>query len=422
MGRQAAGFARRSASAGVGHRRYRILALGVGALAALPGSAQAREYYVSPSGNDSASGSSSAPWRSVSKVNSASLAPGDSVLFLGGGTFPGRLMPSRSGSSAAPIRYRSYGSGKAHLTDGVWMRSVSNLSFEDLWVDGGNSNAFGSSPQGSGVKSITFSRTETRQANKAFYSAVGIDQSWTIRDCVIDGTQDSAIHGWAADWRIQGCRISNAGRGHAGYNWALHGIYVDGPRLVASGNEIWSVADPTGQAISTRFRDALIEGNYIHDTNHAIGYFRDDSGSGTTTVRRNRFQNIRNWVFYVGLGNRASGVGENFHVYNNTVINGSSSSGAAYRWSSTGGREFIFRNNAVQGYAAVLQSTSGVVQSHNLLGTLGLSGFTPAAGSRVVDAGSSIIKSGAITLSAGCTGGALSYCGSAPDAGAVERP
>src|SRR5215212_8471341 len=49
-------------------------------------------YYVSPSGSDSASGTSTASaWRSVSRVNSQSLHSGDRVLFKGGSSFSGGL-------------------------------------------------------------------------------------------------------------------------------------------------------------------------------------------------------------------------------------------------------------------------------------------------------------------------------------------
>ncbi|HZP00406.1 MAG TPA: hypothetical protein VFD30_08935, partial [Terriglobia bacterium] len=47
---------------------------------------QATTYYVdSAAGNDANSGqSSSAPWKTLAKVNSVALNPGDSVLFKRG--------------------------------------------------------------------------------------------------------------------------------------------------------------------------------------------------------------------------------------------------------------------------------------------------------------------------------------------------
>src|SRR5688572_11360193 len=78
-------------------------------------------YYVSPSGSDSASGSSeSSAWKSVSRVNSAKLNDGDKVLFKGGSTFSGSLSigSSESSSPSNPITFGSYGSGRATISSG----------------------------------------------------------------------------------------------------------------------------------------------------------------------------------------------------------------------------------------------------------------------------------------------------------------
>ena len=49
-------------------------------------------YYVSPSGSDSASGTStSAPWKTITRVNNQKLKGGDQVLFKGGTSFSGSL-------------------------------------------------------------------------------------------------------------------------------------------------------------------------------------------------------------------------------------------------------------------------------------------------------------------------------------------
>src|SRR4051812_40058018 len=45
-------------------------------------------YYLSPTGNDAAAGtSSSAPWKNLTKINAVDLEPGDKVLLQGGATF-----------------------------------------------------------------------------------------------------------------------------------------------------------------------------------------------------------------------------------------------------------------------------------------------------------------------------------------------
>ena len=46
----------------------------------------ATTYYVSPSGNDNNSGTSTgAPWKTLAKVNNTNFSPGDKILFQRGG-------------------------------------------------------------------------------------------------------------------------------------------------------------------------------------------------------------------------------------------------------------------------------------------------------------------------------------------------
>src|SRR5947209_7096517 len=69
-------------------------------------------YYVSTSGSDSNSGTSTgSPWRSLAKVNGTTFAPGDRILFQAGGAWTGQLWPKGSGASGSPITIGDYGSG-----------------------------------------------------------------------------------------------------------------------------------------------------------------------------------------------------------------------------------------------------------------------------------------------------------------------
>src|SRR5215468_1035856 len=82
-------------------RLLRRATLVAGALATLLGPARARgaEWYVSPSGSDSAAGSAAAPFATLSKANS-SAAAGDTI-WVHGGTYyiTSQLVLSRSGTS-----------------------------------------------------------------------------------------------------------------------------------------------------------------------------------------------------------------------------------------------------------------------------------------------------------------------------------
>src|SRR5262249_38664421 len=72
-----------------------------------------RNFYVSVEGSDANPGTSTtAPWRTLAKVESASLGPGDHVHLQGGTRFTQPLAPfaGAAGTSGAPITFDSYGS------------------------------------------------------------------------------------------------------------------------------------------------------------------------------------------------------------------------------------------------------------------------------------------------------------------------
>jgi hypothetical protein len=69
-------------------------------------------YYVSSSGSDSNSGTSSSPWQTLSKVNGAALASGDTVLFNRDDVFYGQLVPKNG------VTYNAYGSGEKPVISG----------------------------------------------------------------------------------------------------------------------------------------------------------------------------------------------------------------------------------------------------------------------------------------------------------------
>lgn len=78
-------------------------------------------YYVSATGNDMNSGtSSSTPWQTISKVNSmmSSFNGGDQILFKRGDKFYGMVTLTKSGLSGNPILFGSYGSGALPVITG----------------------------------------------------------------------------------------------------------------------------------------------------------------------------------------------------------------------------------------------------------------------------------------------------------------
>lgn len=86
------------------------------------GTARAAEtYYVdSVAGSDGNAGtSSSAPWRTIVKVNSTRFFAGDHVLFKRGDTWRELLEPNSSGEAGDPIVIGAYGTGAAPIVSGA---------------------------------------------------------------------------------------------------------------------------------------------------------------------------------------------------------------------------------------------------------------------------------------------------------------
>jgi hypothetical protein len=120
------------------------------ALGGLAAPAYATDYYVSPSGNDAAVGTSvSTPWQTIARVNQATLASGDRVFFQAGATFNGNLLldAGDGGTPTAPVTFASYGTGHASITASsgtalfIYNRAavqVSSLDFRGADAPGSN--------------------------------------------------------------------------------------------------------------------------------------------------------------------------------------------------------------------------------------------------------------------------------------------
>ncbi|MFD1871081.1 right-handed parallel beta-helix repeat-containing protein [Hymenobacter bucti] len=83
--------------------------------------AAAFTYYVSPLGDDAQAGTTvSTAWRTIGRVNAATLLPGDRVLFEGGQTFAGSIDLGRNaGTPDRPLVVGSYGRQAAVIASGT---------------------------------------------------------------------------------------------------------------------------------------------------------------------------------------------------------------------------------------------------------------------------------------------------------------
>jgi hypothetical protein len=113
-------------------------------LIALSDAALAASYYVSPNGNDTASGTSVAsPWRTIAKANGL-LRAGDTLYLRGGEYVDDPIAPTASGQSGRPIVYTAYDGERPvitsrrvlGLTHAILMRGVAYVVVQRISIDG----------------------------------------------------------------------------------------------------------------------------------------------------------------------------------------------------------------------------------------------------------------------------------------------
>jgi UDPglucose 6-dehydrogenase len=100
-------------------------------------------YYLSPSGDDAAAGTSPASaWRTLGHASSVSLRPGTRLLLQGGRQFSGQLTLGQrdAGDAAHPVVVGSYGSGTATIVSGtgsgIYVHDTAGVDISGLSVTG----------------------------------------------------------------------------------------------------------------------------------------------------------------------------------------------------------------------------------------------------------------------------------------------
>lgn len=100
-------------------------------------------YYVSATGDDSNSGlTPNDAWRTIDKVNSLTVKPGDAILFEGGKSFNGTLefRSDDANGGANAVTISSYGSGRATISagngHGIDIYNTAGFKIQNLIVTG----------------------------------------------------------------------------------------------------------------------------------------------------------------------------------------------------------------------------------------------------------------------------------------------
>ncbi len=228
------------------------------------GRALAADHYVSPKGNDLNPGTAARPWRSLTRVNTATLEPGDRVLLEAGKTFDGNLVLDERLNSDPhrPIVIGSYGQGRAVIRagrgTGILIRNLGGVTIRDLIVVGGDA----SKNQGFGVMALN----ERGAARLDFLRIENVEVSLFHWAGIYVGGIPTLLPGFKA---IPGSRFGfrDVLISHSNVHDNMYcGILVSGP---------WNKV-PGGYANE----DVSIRDCLVHDNVGDPGYLKHHSGDG----------------------------------------------------------------------------------------------------------------------------------------------
>src|SRR4051812_4315989 len=308
------------------------------------GRAAAANYFVSPAGDDSAAGTSAAPWKTLQKA-AGKVAAGD-VVTAADGTYAGFKCSDKSGTAAARIVFKAANKGGAKLTsagvgadsqDWVQLSSCSYVTVDGFEVSGAPRSGIailGNKNDGSDARGVIIQNCYSH--NNGGTSAAG--------------RHDGIFSGFALDLTIQDNRIDTTGE---------HGIYVsnaaDNPAILrndvsntgANGIQINADLSTGGDGLISNWR---IEGNMVRDCKGSAGFNLDGAIQGV--ARNNVIYSAAKGGITLFQGDGAEASHDNL-VVNNTIYNPTGSR-AAIQVAAGANNNVIF-NNVIYSQAAALE-------------------------------------------------------------------
>ncbi|MES1208788.1 MAG: right-handed parallel beta-helix repeat-containing protein [Pseudomonadota bacterium] len=352
--------------------------LGASLLAVAVGStvAHATDYTVSPSGSDTHSGLSTAPWQTIQRALDTVQA-GDTVT-VEDGTYAGLACDTVSGAAAAPIVFRSrnrWGAKITSATDGssqdfVQFSSCSYIVFDGFEVSGAPRSGIailGNEDDGSDARGVVIQNCNSH------------DNGGTT----VAGRHDGVFSGFALDLTIQDNVIDTCGE---------HGIYVsnaaDNPSILRNqvsntgANCIQINADLStgGDGLISNW---LIEGNVLQNCNGAAAINLDGAIQGVAA--NNVIYNAAGGGFTLFQGDGAEASHDNL-IVNNTVYNPGGSR-AAIQVANGADNNVIFNNIFIADATGFeVQRVTNLLHDYNIVS--GYEGGSAAAHESDVDAAS----------------------------------
>ncbi|HEY7372513.1 MAG TPA: right-handed parallel beta-helix repeat-containing protein, partial [Polyangia bacterium] len=324
---------------------------------AAPSPARAASYGVSPTGSDTASGMSGAPWRTIQRAFDTVKA-GD-VVTVEDGTYAGIACDGVSGTAAARIVFKSRNRWGAKITsatsgsseDFVQLASCSYITIDGFEVSGAPRSGIailGNNDDGSDARGVIIQNCFSH--NNGGTSTAG--------------RHDGVFSGFALDLTIQDNRIDTVGE---------HGIYVsnaaDNPAILRNdvnntGNNCIQInADLStgGDGLISNWR---IEGNTVRNCKGSAGFNLDGAIRGV--ARNNVIFNAAKGGITLFQGDGAEASHDNL-IVNNTIYDPTGSR-AAIQVADGANNNVIYNNILVSQAAAFeVQAVTGLMHDYNLV-------------------------------------------------------
>ncbi len=287
-------------------------------------------FYISSSmGDDNNNGTTvNSPFKTLNKVNSMDIIPGDSLLFKKGETFKGELVIlNEGGKKDLPVFIGSYGNGKQPILDGngylstIHIVNSSYLHFSDIEIknDGGE-------PQTGEPDNIRYGiYFENSRNDGTFYEHYRLTKltfknifpTIPVTDDDKTGVNGHAIAtsgSWGDEVRptrfddmvIQDCYFTRTAR-HATVFGAVNNLEIR--------NNLFEHTGGAGMVIGNNCSNILVEGNVTNYTGSKIDERMAGRGSGiwcfqsrNLTVQHNSFKHAHgihdSYGMHIDIGNR----------------------------------------------------------------------------------------------------------------------
>jgi MYXO-CTERM domain-containing protein len=357
------------------------------------GRAAAADYVVATSGNDSAAGSSAAPWKTIQKA-AGKVTAGDTVTVLDG-TYAGFACSDRSGTEAARIVFRSQTKGGAKIDapgqgadaqDFIQLSSCSYVTIDGFEVSGAPRSGIailGNVDDGSDARDVVI------QNNHSHHNG----------GPVAHGRHDGIFSGFALNLTIQDNEV---------HDNSEHGIYVsnaaDNPIIRRNhAHDVGVNCVQVNADLSTGgdglISNWLIEGNVVHGCGSAA--FNLD-GVIHGVLQNNLAYDCLKGGITLFQGDGAAASHDNV-IVNNTIFNPAGSR-AALQVADGANNNVVFNNILyAQAIGLEIQTVTGLVHDYNFISST--SGGAAAAHEAMPDPG---------TLFADLTGRMLALVATSP--------